>query len=387
MAATIVAIFVSAALIVIALTAVLNSFTMFRLGAAPAMDVQPTVSVLIPARNEAAVIGDTVRSLLNQDYANLELLLLDDNSSDGTADIARAAANGDARLRVIGGAELPDGWAGKNWACHQLSEQASGDWLIFTDADVQWQDGALAAVMNQIAATQADLLTVWSTQITETPGERLVVPLMALVILGYLPHIAVNRVSMAAFAAANGQCMAFRRQAYQAIGGHTSVKSAIVEDIQLARAVKRAGYKLRMTDGNQRVVCRMYDSWDAVRNGYAKNIIAGYGDSVPALLASAVFHWLVFVYPWLWLIVSAIAGNLTHALWAGLLVILGVGVRALTAAATHQRVTDALFMPASVIAMTIIAAQGIYWYVRYGGPRWKGRTIPQRKQKRTGAHG
>ena len=177
-----------------ALTAVLNVFTMFRLGHAPAAVEQPFVSVLIPARNEAQVIGQTVESLLSQTYAHYEVILLDDSSTDGTGEIARAAAHGDPRLKVISGAPLPDSWGGKNWACHQLSEAASGEWLIFTDADVQWHGGALPAVMAMGLHTRADLLTVWSTQETETWGERLVVSLMALVVLGYLPHLAVNHI-------------------------------------------------------------------------------------------------------------------------------------------------------------------------------------------------
>jgi chlorobactene glucosyltransferase len=360
---------------------ILNIFTMRRLGHAPQSNETPPLSFLIPARNEATVIGDTVSAILQQDYPNLELILLDDNSSDNTAAIAYRATADDSRFRAISGKPLPDGWVGKNWACHQLSEEASGDYLIFTDADVRWKPGSLSALVNDLTTTNADLMTIWSTQETQTWGERLCVPLMAFVILGYLPHLAVSHIPLSAFAAANGQCMAFRRRAYNAIGGHKAIRNEIVEDIGMARQIKSAGMRLRMTDGNRLVTCRMYNNWSDVRNGYAKNITAGYGDSLIGLLAGTLFHWTVFLLPWLWLVVSIATGNTTHLLWSVLLAVWGIVIRALTAAATHQRIVDALLLPISVILMSIIAAQSAYWYLRYGGPRWKDRTIIRRKRR------
>lgn len=362
---------------------ILNVFTMLRLGRAPHTTEQPRLSVLIPARNEAHVIGETVRALLRQSYPHLELILLDDNSTDGTADVARAAADGDPRLQIVDGKPLPAGWAGKNWACHQLSEHATGAYLVFTDADVVWGEGALAALVAELAHTRADMLTIWSTQRTETWGERLCVPLMAFVILGYLPHLAVNHIRHRAFAAANGQCLTLRREAYMVVGGHAAVRDEIVEDIRMAQRAKDAGLRLRMVDGNGLVTCRMYTSWPEVRNGYAKNITAGYGDSLWGLLAGSLFHWVVFLFPPLGLVVSLFTGNPQHLLTTGLLTAIGVLIRALTAAATRQRAWDALLLPVSVVLMTVIAAQSAYWYLRYGGPRWKGRTIVRRKRSFT----
>ena len=334
------------------------------------------VSMLIPARNEAAVIGDTVRALLAQQDVDLEVIVLDDQSDDGTANLARAAAANDARLQVINGEPLPKGWLGKNWACHQLAQAATGQVLIFTDADVCWHPGALAALLDEMRRSGADLLSIWPTQQTETWGERLVVPLMALVIFGYLPSPLVHHTRWAAFAAANGQCLAFRRAAYEAISGHESVADQIVEDITLARRIKRRGLRLRMVDGNKLIVCRMYRDWRSVREGYAKNVIAGYGGHVSLLLLATVFHWLVFLAPWLWLLAGrALVEVPNELLWPLALVSLGVGVRALSAVATHQRIIDALWMPVSVLLMTAIAAHAIWMQWRYGGPQWKGRLL------------
>ena len=376
-------IFISAALLVITLTAILNAFTFPRLQVSPSAEgeVKARVAILIPARNESAVISSTIQALLAQQYPDLRILILDDNSDDGTGDLARAAANGDPRVRILNGSPLMEGWLGKNWACHQLAQSALAeldspdDILIFTDADVEWRAGALNALIDQIILHNVDLLTVWSTQITRTWGERLIVPLMALVILGYLPSPLVNRTYWTPFAAANGQCLAFRRRAYQAVGGHAAVCDRIVEDISLARRIKAKKLRLWMADGANLIVCRMYRGWKDVRDGYAKNIIAGYG-SMSGLLLGTLFHWLIFLVPPFGLLISLLlAPNSHYPIWFAALTGLGILVRALTAAITRQRVLDALFMPVSVLLMTRIASQAVYWRIRYGGVYWKGRVI------------
>lgn len=363
---TLLALFVTAALLIMGLTAVSNLLFFPRLRRQPEPPADaPLVSLLVPARNEAAVIGGTVRGLLAQRYPHLELIVLDDHSTDETAVLAQAAAAGDERLTVLNGRSLPPGWLGKNWACHQLAEAAQGDILIFTDADVRWGPDALPALLAQLDG--AAMATVWPTQETHTWGERLVVPLMALAILCYLPILPVHYAPWPAFAAANGQCLALRTAAYAQIGGHAAVRDNIVEDVALARLVKRAGLRLRMVDGNRLIGCRMYPDWPAVRDGFAKNILAGHGNSVPFLLVSTLFHWLVFLFPWVWWL-------LTGSWWAFGLVVAGIGLRGVTAVFTRQRPHDALLMPLSVLLMTRIAAQSILWRYR-GGPRWKGRVI------------
>jgi len=376
---------IAAPLTVILLTALLNALTFPRLRrprqarTQPAVPLQPFVSILIPARDEAAVIAGTVKALLAQPYPAFEVILLDDHSTDGTGDIARATARtipgGGERLRVIAGQTLLSGWLGKNWACHQLAGAARGEVLIFADADVRWEANALPALVAHLTRTRADLLTVWSTQITVTWGERLIVPLIALVILGYLPAILVHRTPFPAFAAANGQCLAFRRKAYDKIGGHIGVRNQIVEDITLARRIKAAGLRLRMADGAGLITCRMYRDWRGVRDGFAKNITAGYGGKVIYLLAATLFHWLIFLVPPVWLLIGWLSPDPLYPLAPLALMVMGIAVRAITAAATRQRVIDALLMPLSALLMTRIALQAIWWQARYGGVRWKGRLI------------
>ena len=370
---------VAVALLVFGLTALLNVLTFPRLNApvAPATDAAASaalgrISVCIPMRNEVDGIARTVRAWRAQTHSNFELLLLDDQSTDGTHAAALAAAAGDVRVRVLTGLPLPAGWLGKNWACQQLADAAQGSILVFTDADVTWEPPALAALANSMQALNADLLTVWPTQQTDTWAERLLVPLMALAVLAYLPLLAVHYLPWPVFAAANGQCLAFRRSAYLRSGGHAAVRANIVEDMAFAYAIKHNRLQLRMADGNSLVRTRMYTSWSTVRDGFAKNIRAGHGGTV-ALLLSTLLHCAVFVLPPVWLLLGWLAPLPGYPLLALLLSALGIGVRALTAAFSRQRVWDALLMPLSALLMTVVALRALQWHWR-GGANWKGRT-------------
>ena len=357
-------------LLIFLLTTIMNLFVFPKLGVpSPVPQLMGTLSILIPARNEGAIIYDTVRRLLNQTLGTFELILLDDESEDNTAVLAQKAAQDDPRLKIISGQPLPDGWLGKNWACHQLSQAASGDWLLFTDADVQYKPQALAALITQQQQQQADLLTIWPTQITGSWSEKFVIPLMKFAIMSYLPHVGVNELPWPIFAAANGQCMLLRRPMYEAIGGHEAVRGEIVEDVHLARRIKGQGFRLRMVDGGGLVSCRMYDGWTAVRHGFGKNILAGHGHSVAFLLLSTLVHWSLFVFPWVWLVLGGgwlAVGLLTlgwlNRLLTGLFV--GRGV--------FNALVEAWLMPLSVGLMTVVVGQALWWH--HGrGPEWKGR--------------
>ncbi|MCB0185680.1 MAG: glycosyltransferase, partial [Caldilineaceae bacterium] len=332
------------------------------------------VSVLIPARNEAQVIGETVAALCRQTHTEFELLVLDDHSEDNTAATVCLAAAGDPRVQVLAGRPLPSEWSGKNWACHQLAEAARHELLLFTDADVQWQPDALAAVLAMQERDAADLLTIWPTQVTLTWSERLIIPLMNFAVWAYLPVGLAHHAPYPAAAAANGQCLLFRRAGYDACGGHAAVRKQVLDDVLLAQRVKASGGRLRMADGAGLLSCRMYDSWTTTHFGYAKNILAGHANSPLLLILSTLFHLLLFVGPWLWL-----AGGFAVAMaywpwWPLLLIVTGLFLRFVVAAATWQRRQEILWMPVAVLLMTAIAGQSLWWHYR-GGPRWKGRVL------------
>lgn len=242
-----------------------------RAAAAPAR-----LSVLIPARDEAPNIPPLLASVLASRGVEMEVLVLDDGSSDGTADLVEAAAARDGRVRLLRGAPLPPGWVGKPHACWQLARAAREPLLVFLDADVRVHLDALARLAAFVDSEGLGLASGFPRQITRTWGERLVVPQIMTVLLGYLPMFAARgRPSDPRFAAACGQIMAVRRDAYEAAGGHRAVGALLHDGIALARAVRRAGFATDLCDLSPLASCRMYEDWRSVWSGFSKNAREG----------------------------------------------------------------------------------------------------------------
>ncbi len=257
------------------------------LPAQPARRVRPArVSVLVPARDEAHRIGPCVAALLASRGVDLELLVLDDGSTDGTAWVVRSVAAGDPRLRMLPGASLPPGWLGKPHACAQLAAAATGTVLVFVDADVVVAPDALARTVALLDAAGLALVSPYPRQLTGSLAERLVQPLLQWSWLTFLPLRLAETSPRASLAAANGRLLACHADAYRAAGGHTGVRQEVVEDVALARAFKRAGLRATVADGTDLATCRMYDGWSELRDGYTKSLWAAFGS--PAGAASVV---------------------------------------------------------------------------------------------------
>jgi chlorobactene glucosyltransferase len=256
-------------------TVLVNYFTVRRFDQYPPAPRWPRVSVLVPARNEARSIAACVTSLLEQDYPDFELLVLDDHSTDGTGSILELLKGEDrGRLRVLEGASLPDGWLGKHWACHQLYQAADGELLLFTDADTRHAPDMLRASVSALAAEQADLVTAFPRQEVLTWGERLLVPFLGFGIFTFIPIRLVQKLRLPALSVTIGQFMLFRRSAYEQVGGFEAVRMEIVDDMCLGRRIISAGLEYRLMDGTHHVTCRMYHGfWEAV-DGFAKSIFA-----------------------------------------------------------------------------------------------------------------
>lgn len=278
----------------------------FRSLPAEAPTSTPKISVLVPARNEELSIGTCVASLLDQDYPNYELLVLDDQSTDATAE--RLAAFASPRLTVLQGIDKPAEWLGKPHACHRLSMQATGDILLFVDADTWFSRDALSRLVRGFETNNAQMITVWPMQRLGSFGERVVVPMVYFSLLTLLPTRYVSddpkwmpemiraRVRPL-FAAACGQFIAIRRATYDSIGGHAAVKAHIVEDVALAKAVKAVGGRVVMAHGSHTVGCRMYRSHSELWNGFRKNFFAGFGYNVPFFIAAAAIHLVAYLLP------------------------------------------------------------------------------------------
>jgi chlorobactene glucosyltransferase len=359
-------------LLAILLITLSNIFMLRKLGNYPMPDHFPRVSVLIPARNEENNIGHCVRSLLNQDYPGFEVLVLDDNSTDGTWEVLSEIASEDGWLNAIKGKKLPDGWFGKHWACHQLTQTARGEIFLFTDADTRHHPLALRYAVAALIARKADLLTAFPHEEVISWGERLTVPLF----LAY-------RLQSPSLSATIGQSMLFRRQAYGQIGGYEAIRQEAVDDVALGRGIKAEGLKWRMINGGERIQCRMYHSFREGYRGFTKNLFAGFGYKI-----------LKFVLVWLWLGVAFLEPIIVLSIGLTSLVNLSSlsVVLAAAAAVTSLLIWGAshwcfgfplyltLLYPVSIIVALAIAS-GSMFLALTGRADWRGRVFARPEVK------
>lgn len=337
-------------------------------------DVDETVSVLIPARNEEATIEQTVRSALAQDV--LEVLVYDDQSDDDTPNILAALAAQDDRLHVLQGVPLPDGWVGKPHACHRLAAAAQGEVLFFVDADVTLHDEALGRVFGIFNDYEADVVTAVPRQDVRGFTERLVLPLLHLTYVSWLPLPLIWRTRDPRFLAANGQLLAVRRVAYDRVGGFEAVRDAVVDDMAFCAAQKRAGGRVVFVDGHEIATCRMYESAGEVWRGFSKNIFEGIG-SVVGLVFVLALYLGAFVWPWV-----AVAVGGPFLLPGAIGVVLTVVQRLLLTVRHGHAPEGVLLNPIAVLVLCAIAVNSWLWHLR-GNIQWAGRSYA-RKEVRGG---
>lgn len=365
--------------IVLLAIALSNWLILRRLKARPQPGNSARVSILVPARNEADNIDACLRSLLAQQYPDFEVLVLDDHSTDDTWQIVTRIAAGDSRLQLLKGQPLPDDWLGKHWACHQLAQRASGELLLFTDADTRHHPHALADSVAALQSEQADLLTVLPRQELASWGERLVVPLIPWSIGTFMPLALAYRLAWPALAVGIGQYMLFRRQAYQAIGGYAAVKQHVVDDITLARRVAASGFRWRLANGSQRVCCRMYHNFRQAREGLSKNLFGAFNYDVPFFIFVWVWLAIVFVGPPLLLLPSLVGLSIPSAakLLAGLAIALALLAWSVVYWQFRLPLYLIFFYPLTIALAVYLAARSLM-LSQTGQAIWKGRRLAKR---------
>lgn len=235
----------------------------------------PAVSLLIPARDEERSIGSAIAAALAGQQRELEVLVMDDHSEDRTAAIVTTWERRDPRVRLLTAPPLPPGWNGKQHACAELARAARHDVLLFVDADVRLAPGAVARIAAEVGPGRADLASGIPRQITGSVLEKLLIPLIHFILLGYLPIAGMRRSRGTAYAAGCGQLLAVRRTAYEAAGGHAAIRGSRHDGLTLPRAVRRAGGRTDLFDATSAATCRMYRGAGAVWNGLAKNATEG----------------------------------------------------------------------------------------------------------------
>jgi len=239
------------------------------------------VSVIVPARNESRNIEACVRSILAGTWKNVEVIVVDDHSSDDTGEIARSVALSDARVRVIDNPDLPDGWFGKQWACQNGQLGAKGRFLLFTDADTRHGPELLARSMTAMSARGADFLTVAGSQTMDSFWERVIQPHMfGLIVARFGSMERINGSTNPYDKIANGQFMLMRREIYDRAGGHEAVRTHVAEDLRLAQEWTRLGYSVQFVEGFDFMSTRMYEGLGEIWRGWGKNIWAAGRDTV-----------------------------------------------------------------------------------------------------------
>lgn len=313
-----------------------------RLGPLPTPK-SPSVSLLVPARDEGENLRRNLPRLLGQ--GALEVLVLDDLSQDETSLVAMAIGEGHPGFRLIPGTPPPEGWRGKNWACWQLAKAAKGEVLVFTDADVAWEKGALGAILAGLEGRP--LLSALPKQEVAGLATGAVIPFVMGGLFSFLPHPLLERLGVA-----NGQVLAIPRDTYFALGGHEAVKGEVLEDVALAR--KAQGYRLALGTGLLRV--RMYRGYREALEGFGKNFLDIHLKNPAILLGSAFYHLALYTLPWLF-------GRVDLGL-------LGLGERLLV-----QVALGGTWWPAFLTPLAPVLLLPVYLRALLPGKRWKGRSI------------
>jgi hypothetical protein len=334
----------------------------------------PPVSILIPARNEERCIVAAVEAALASRGVVVEVVVLDDHSEDRTADLVAGLAERDARVRLLRAPDLPPGWCGKQHACWVLASAAVHPLLLFLDADVRLAPDGLAALLRYFRAGKASLLSGVPRQETGTFLEKLLIPLIHFLLLGYLPMPWMRRSRSAIFAAGCGQLFLASREAYQRVGGHSVIRATLHDGIELPRAFRAGGEATDLIDATNIACCRMYRSGPEVWRGLAKNATEGL--AAPARIVPATFLLLggqvlpiLLLCAWPWLSFRA-------AWMAGLAALLAWLPRLISAVVFRQSWLGAGLHPLGILLLVVLQ-----WYALgralLGRPvTWKGRSCP-----------
>jgi chlorobactene glucosyltransferase len=343
----------------------------------------PRVSVLIPARNEETTIRQAVESAFSGTIAPLEVIVCDDASTDQTPALLEEMQSRWDNLRVIRGAPLPDGWIGKPHACYQLAQAATGDVLLFLDADTTLHAEGIERTLRLSEQWKADVVTVVPRQRTETLAERVVLPMLHVTYASWLPMMLVPWTRDPRFLAANGQVLAFKRSTYDAIGGFAAVRDEVVDDMAICRRAKQQGFRVVFGDGHKIAECRMYEGAAQVWTGFSKNLYEGIGEHPLALVGVIGLYSGAFLAPWFLTAATAVAAPALLP-WAALGVAFNLVQRTVQAVRHAQSPWAVLLHPVGVVALLAIAVNSFRWSLT-DRVEWSGRVYASRRRRKGAA--
>ena len=352
----------------------LLAFEMPRLDPAPPNSdaaALPRVSIVIAARNEEVDLPATLDDFLAQDYPNLEILAVEDGSTDRTGDVIDARA---PRVRRINPPTLPDGWTGKNWACWNGAAAATGEWILFADADIRTHPTAVRTAMEWALREHADLATLAIKVEMRSFWERMVLPFYIQVVLTYFRAPHMNR-PKSKTAMANGQFWLTPRSVYKAVGGHEAVRSIVLEDVAIARRYRAAGRTLRVAWTPVLAQTRMYRDRTEMFEGLLKNV-HGTEFSPARLVGSLAGLVGLFLLPLGLLPLGLLTGDLPLTLLGGFLYVALFGKHVAFAQAVGAPARYGLLFPAAVAYYVVLVWTSLMRGLRHKGVAWKGRSYP-----------
>lgn len=260
----------------------------------------PLISVLVPARNEEKNIATLLEDILNQAYKNIEIIVLNDQSTDKTKEIVEQYMKDEKRLKLINSTHLPEGWKGKNHACFTLTKLARGEYFLFLDADVRIRGTVIVDTIKMMEKYHLGLLSIFPMQIMKSWGEYITVPNMNFILLSLLPLILVRKSFFPSLSAANGQFMLFNADIYKKTSPHEKMKMENVEDIAISRYFKKNNIKIACLYGNNSIRCRMYKNIREATQGFARNVLMFFGNSpvfaILYFLFTTAGFFMVFFY-------------------------------------------------------------------------------------------
>jgi len=329
-----------------------------------ATQIQESVSVVVPLRNEATNVAELIDSLRAQkNLAQVEFLLLDDNSEDQTLTLLHQHTSGLSNFHILNGSTLPQGWIGKTWALQQLFERASGEIIVSVDADVRLVPDAISAAVTLLKETQLDFLSPYPSQLAHSWSERLIQPLLQWSWMSTVILRIAEKSSISSMVVANGQFFVVRRAALAQVGGYKSVSNKVLDDVELARTLVKQGSHGCVANGASIASTRMYSSWGEIQAGYGKSLHAAFGSVFGSALA-ITFLFLTGIAP----LIAGITGS--YVAWYAYSAV--TLTRAMSSIKTGKNGVDAFLHPISSALLIYLI---IYSWLMRGQVQWKGRTL------------
>jgi chlorobactene glucosyltransferase len=333
----------------------------------------PFISVLIPARDEEANIGNCLDSLRKQDYPNFEILVLDDNSTDNTSIVIDRIAATDSRIQRFTGKPLPKGWAGKPFACYQLAKKARGSWFLFVDADTIHDPNMLRSMISLADEVRPSLLSGFPRQLATSLVQKIAIPVLYFVILSCFPLWWLQRCNKPSLAI--GQFLLFPRDEYWRFGGHAAVKSRILEDVWLGIEVNRIGGRHLAVDLSPMVSCHMYNSLGGMWIGFSKWIYSVASLSWMALVGLLVAGYIFFLAPFYWLsnellMIQDQSGRINILIFQVAMVL---GMRWIADSHFKESFISTLLHPIGFLFLILVVLNSLTQRITGSGVRWKER--------------